>query len=393
MLREQRLVESVELFLPAGFAAVFALHGQSFTESSASCFVVKDAGDDPDVTNGVEVHAEVAVVGSPSPRPSPTRGEGEEMIPPPLMGGGKGEGEDVIITGGAGIGRVTKPGLAVPVGEWAINPVPRRMITEALRQVFPPHSSPLTPHVTISIPDGEERARRTLNERLGIVGGLSILGTTGIVKPISHKAWTDTLDVALDVALASGSFGVVLSTGRTSEMAAQEFLGQRPKAKGEGRNVHPSSFILHPESFVMMGDHVAHALEACHRRGFSHIVVAAQFAKLVKIAAGHPCTHVGDSRLDLGCLAAWARESGLDEDFAKKIECANTARQVYESECGAQLASVVAARALKQVERWAPGASGAVLLVDYRGRPAGWFERVGQQINNSPPLMGGAGGG
>ncbi len=363
MLKEQSFVASVELFLPAGFSAVFALHGQSFSETSASCFVVKDAGDDPDVTNGCEIWAEVRLT-TPSP---------------PLCKGGDPKGGEVTITGGAGIGRVTKPGLAVPVGEWAINPVPRRMIAEAVRGVF---SAPLAPRVTISIPDGEERARRTLNERLGIVGGLSILGTTGVVKPISHKAWTDTLEVALDVALAAGSAAVVLSTGRTSEMAAQEFLGQRPRGKGDDRSVNPSSFNLHPESFVMMGDHVAYALEACHRRGVAHLVVAAQFAKLVKIAAAYPCTHAGESHLDLGTLAAWARESGLDEDFAKKIECANTARQLYESAQGARLAAVVAPRALAQIERWAPGASAAILLVDYRGRPAGWFEQ--RQLGHVP---------
>jgi cobalt-precorrin-5B (C1)-methyltransferase len=364
MLSEQRLVESVEISLPAGFSATFALCGQRISQDCAACFVVKDAGDDPDATNGVEVHAEVSLVDS-----------GEED-------------KGVIITGGIGIGRVTKPGLAVPVGEWAINPVPTRMITKALQEVFPPSSSTPTPHVIISIPDGKERARRTLNERLGILGGLSILGTTGVVKPISHKAWTDTLEVALDVALAADSSVVVLSTGRTSEMAAQGFLelpkGKRQKDKG-GSNLLPLALSPLPESYVMMGDHVAHALEACHRRGFVRIVLAAQFAKLVKIAAGHSCTHVGDSRLDLDALATWARESGLDEVFAKKIECANTAREAYESDEGGRLAAAVAPRALEEIKKRAPGASIAVLLVDYRGRPAATFGDWAQDNRGKQP--------
>jgi cobalt-precorrin-5B (C1)-methyltransferase len=342
MLKEQRRIEAVELLLPAGVAATFRLEGQVFDAQKASCFVVKDAGDDPDVTHGVEVHAEVRMVGA--------------------DGAG---GPAVVIEGGVGIGKVTKPGLAVPVGEWAINPVPRRMITEAVLEVFPPHASRLTPHVVISIPDGEERAKRTLNARLGIVGGLSILGTSGIVRPISHQAWTDTLDAALDVALAGGCDTVVLSTGRTSELAAQRYIADL----GLGtRNRFPE------EAFVMMGDHVGYALAACHRRGFPRLVLAAQFAKLVKIASGHAQTHVGASRLELGQLAAWCRASGLDEALAKTIECANTAREVYlaAADPGA-LAAVVAERALAQMRIWAPGAALAVFLVDYDGPTAGCY--------------------
>jgi cobalt-precorrin-5B (C1)-methyltransferase len=342
MLKEQRRIEAVELLLPAGVAATFRLEGQVFDAQKASCFVVKDAGDDPDVTHGVEVHAEVRMVGA--------NGAG---------------GPAVVIEGGTGIGKVTKPGLAVPVGEWAINPVPRRMITEAVLEVFPPHASRLTPHVVISIPDGEERAKRTLNARLGIVGGLSILGTSGIVRPISHQAWTDTLDAALDVALAGGCDTVVLSTGRTSELAAQRYIADL----GLGtRNRFPE------EAFVMMGDHVGYALAACHRRGFPRLVLAAQFAKLVKIASGHAQTHVGASRLELGQLAAWCRASGLDEALAKTIECANTAREVYlaAADPGA-LAAVVAERALAQMRIWAPGAALAVFLVDYDGTTAGCY--------------------
>jgi cobalt-precorrin-5B (C1)-methyltransferase len=338
MLKEQRLLREVKIFLPAGFSASFRLEGQRFDEASAACFVVKDAGDDPDVTHGVEVHAEV------------------KMTPPPFghppceTGGDQG---GVIIEGGVGIGRVTKKGLAVPVGEWAINPVPRRMVEDALRAVFPRLPEGHTLRVVLSIPDGKERALRTLNERLGIVGGLSILGTTGVVKPISHRAWTDTLDVALDVALATGCETVVLSTGRTSELVVQKELS------------------LPEEAFIMMGDHVGHALEACHRRGFRHIVLAAQFAKLVKIGLGHAQTHAGNSRLELAKLALWARDCGLDEGMAKKIECANTAREVYEMT--AEIAVVAADRALEQVRRRAPGAEAAILLAGYDGRQAGRF--------------------
>ncbi len=340
MLKEQRRLEEVELLLPAGVTATFRLNGQRFSAEAACCFVVKDAGDDPDVTHGVEVHAEVAFVAD--------------------AGAGQ-----IIIEGGAGIGRVTKPGLAVPVGEWAINPVPRRMIGAAVRSVFPEPPVAGLLRVTIAIPDGEERAKRTLNARLGIVGGLSILGTSGIVRPISHQAWTDTLDAALDVALAGGCTTVVLSTGRTSEMAAQGYL----EKLGPG-----TRDPLPEEAFIMMGDHVGFALAACHRRGFPQVVLAAQFAKLVKIACGHAQTHVSASRLDLAQLAAWGRACGLDESLAKTIECANTAREAYlAAQDPAALAAVVAERALAQLRRWAPGASVAILLVGYDGETAGFY--------------------
>lgn len=330
MLRQQRLVETVEVALPAGFSASFSLQGQRFDAQSAVCFVVKDAGDDPDVTHGVEVHATLALI--------------------------KGDSEQVLIEGGVGIGRVTKPGLAVAVGEPAINPVPRRMILAAVASVFPQIPVGQQLRVTISIPDGVERSKRTLNERLGILGGLSILGTSGVVRPISHQAWTDTLEVALDVALAAGCSSVVLSTGRSSELVAQQQLE------------------LAEEAFIMMGDHVGYALEACHRRGFPRILLAAQFAKLVKIACGHPQTHVHSSSMDLQQLARWGRRLGLDDAASKQIECANTAREVFVSHPDAAiLIAEVARQALEQMGLRAPGAQLEILLVDYAGAPAGHF--------------------
>jgi len=327
LLRDGCPVEAVEIDLPAGFIARFVLHGQVLDGAAARCFVVKDAGDDPDVTHGVEVHVEVSLSAAAPGQPP------------------------VIIAGGTGIGRVTKPGLAVPVGEWAINPVPRRMIAEAVGAVFPP-GGPQVPRVTVSIPDGEQRAARTLNARLGILGGLSILGTTGVVRPVSHRAWTDTIEVAIDVALASRAAAVVLSTGRTSEAAVQKVLP------------------LPEEAFVMMGDHVGYALEACHRRGVGQVVVATQFAKLLKIACGHAQTHVSASRLDLSQLAGWARQGGLDGAFADRLECANTARAVWEELGGDHpLVAEVAARALARLGQWAPGARMALTLAGYDERP------------------------
>lgn len=325
MLRDQQLAAQAELLLPGGEAVVFPLHGQEFSAREAACHVVKDAGDDPDITNGARIHARVS-------------------WREPEAGGGR----PLIIEGGPGVGKVTKPGLAVPVGEWAINPVPRRMIAEAVLAVLP--RSRCIPCVTISVPDGEQLAHKTLNGRLGIVGGLSILGTTGIVRPISTHAWTATIDAAIDVALACGGTTIVLSTGRSSELVAQHHLG------------------LPEESHIMMGDHVGHALRSCAARGVRSLVLAGQFAKLLKIACGHEQTHVSSSKLDLQALADWTLVATGDPVLAGAVGAANTAREVLgQEEAAALLTPLVCTRARDFAARLVPGATVKVLLAGYRG--------------------------
>lgn len=327
MLANQAIQSEICIDLPGGATATFALHGQTFSTDEARCFVVKDAGDDPDITNGAEVHATASFL----PRK---------------------EGEAITITGGIGIGKVTKPGLAVPPGEWAINPVPRRMIEQSVRSVFSsliPHPSTL--HIAISIPDGEERAKKTLNARLGIIGGLSILGTTGIVRPISVKAWTDTIDAALDVAKACGCETVILSTGRSSEMAAQHHFPHVPE-----------------EACIMMGDHVAYALQACSRRGFMRPVVACQFAKLLKIACGYENTHAAASELDLGILRGWAEAAGFPAACLALISNANTAREIAVAMgFDRSFMKLVADRARLAAAVHAPGIQAQPLLCGYDG--------------------------
>ena len=367
MLFNQTLIHDVSINLPAGVNATFQLHGQSISASETCCFVIKDAGDDPDVTHGAEVWARVMT--------HPPRS--------PFIA----EGCNVVIAGGTGIGRVTKPGLAIPPGEWAINPVPRRMIEEAVRSAFSPftlhsspftlHSSPFTLHITISIPDGEQRARKTLNQRLGIIGGLSILGTTGIVRPVSAQAWTDTIDAALDVAKACGCEAVVLSTGRTSEMVAQKFLKsnppQSPLVRGEVKappltRGGGGGVSLPEEAFIMMGDHVAHALRACAQRGFAQPVIACQFAKLLKMACGHENTHAAASELDLAALKGWAEAAGLSVDITTIIANANTAREIaITSRYDPALISLVTTRAEHATINHALGIAARFLVCDYDG--------------------------
>ncbi len=363
MLRDQCLFDQVTLRLPTGTSATFRLEGQEFSSGSASCFVVKDAGDDPDITNGAELHARVTVT-------------------PPLPSA---RGDLVVIRGGTGIGRATKPGLAVAPGEWAINPVPRRMIQEAVGDVFPDQRV----LVQISIPDGKLRAQKTLNARLGILGGLSILGTTGIVRPISAKAWTDTIDTALDVARACGCATVVFSTGRTSELAAQEWLRARgsqfevekhrgyagteigDRESGNG-DMEPRTLNLEQlpeEAFVMMGDHVAHALRSARERGFHQPVIACQYAKLVKIACGYENTHAAASDMDLARLRAWAVEAELPPRVVEAIAGANTAREIAVSTgFDPALLTLTARKALQASQGHAAGAHPLFVVADYGGR-------------------------
>ena len=328
MLVQQSYLSEVTIDLPTGASARFALHGQSFSADEASCFVIKDAGDDPDITNGAELHALVSVTPSDSSHGT------------------------ILIAGGNGIGKVTKPGLAIPPGEWAINPVPLRMIEQAVSDVVHEFNMQhATFNIAVSIPDGEERAKKTLNARLGIIGGLSILGTTGIVRPISAKAWTDTIDAALDVARACGCVTVILSTGRSSEMAAQQHLSTLPE-----------------EACIMMGDHVAYALQACARRGFSQPIIACQFAKLLKIACGYQNTHAAASELDLAVLLGWAEAAHISTELLDIISHANTAREIaVTTGFDRVLMGLVADRAIEAAAVHAPGILAHPLLCGYDG--------------------------
>jgi cobalt-precorrin-5B (C1)-methyltransferase len=332
MVGHQALVSEVSIDLPAGVSATFQLHGQSFSVNEARCFVIKDAGDDPDVTNGAELHALVR----------------QNHSTHHLLNGES----PILIEGGTGIGKVTKPGLAIPPAEWAINPVPRRMIAQAVGDALSEFNlQPSTFNIVISIPDGEERAKKTLNARLGIIGGLSILGTTGIVRPISVKAWTDTIDAALDVARACGCKTVVLSTGRSSEMAAQRHLPDLPE-----------------EACVMMGDHVAYALQACTKRGFMEPIIACQFAKLLKIACGYENTHAAASELDLAVLHEWAEVAHVPAEYLAIISHANTAREIaVATGFDKALVELVAGRARQSATVHAPGILVHPLLCGYDG--------------------------
>jgi cobalt-precorrin-5B (C1)-methyltransferase len=273
--------ESIELVLPGGQTAAFVPEIMLRANTTAQCGVRKDAGDDPDATHNALIKARVVLIDEPA----------------------------VIIKGGPGVGRVTRPGLAVLPGEPAINPVPRQMITDAVRGILP---EGMGAEVVISVIDGEKIARKTLNHRLGIIGGISILGTTGIVVPYSHEAYRDSIKCSLDVAQAMGLDTVVLSTGKTSEKTAQKIFSD-----------------LQEESFILMGDYFSFAVKEAVRHGMRRVLIACYPGKLLKMAAGCESTHVGSSSIDLSALADAASLAGADTAVIRQTGNANTVRHAF----------------------------------------------------------------
>lgn len=282
---------SVQVIFPDRSMVAFEVFQHREGEDSTFASVIKDAGDDPDVTNGAVIDAEARLV----------------KIEDHLIG-------RVEIKGGIGVGTVTKPGLAVEVGKPAINPVPLRMIRENVEHAISEAGAGCQGivEVTIHVPAGEELARKTLNERLGIIGGISILGTTGIVRPVSAEAWTATIRASMDVARANHIEEIIFSTGRTSERCIQNVLNPRE------------------EALVMMGDYLAFSLQAVHDYPFTRVHVATMWAKLLKGALGHRQTHVRHGVLDTKEVCGFFEKQGFDRFLIDRLRSANTAREIYD---------------------------------------------------------------
>ncbi len=251
----------------------------------AACTVIKDAGDDPDVTNRAEIGAKVQFAGKPG---------------------------EIMICGGKGVGTITRPGLELSPGEPAINPGPRIMIREAVDLARNEAEIRTGVRVAVFVPNGEAIARRTLNARLGIEGGISILGTTGVVTPMSHEAYIATIESGLSVARACGSDIAVLTTGRRSERHARKLIPGLPET-----------------AFVQMGDFFGRSMEIAGEKAFANVVLAVFFGKAVKMACGHRHTHAATARLSLEHLGKLAQAACGDASLVRWIPTANTAREAF----------------------------------------------------------------
>lgn len=279
--------ETVESLLPNGKVVNFEVHDGRCDASSAHAMVIKDAGDDPDCTDKAHLTADV------------------RLLP--------GQPGVVLLRGGFGVGTVTMPGLGLAVGGPAINPVPRRNIEENVRAVAQGLLDDQGIEVTISVPQGLDMAKKTLNARLGILGGISILGTTGIVKPYSTSAYRASVVQGVEVAAAigrdRGHSVVVLTTGGRTE---QFVMRERPEL--------PSA------SFVQMGDFLRYALDTAVKQGLREVVIGGMVGKLTKIAQGETITHANRAEVDTGLLAELASSIGAPADECAAIAANVTAR-------------------------------------------------------------------
>jgi cobalt-precorrin-5B (C1)-methyltransferase len=309
--------DPVEIVLPGGARPAFALAQTEAGPEGARAGVVKDAGDDPDVTHGALVIATVRA-GAP--------------------------GSGIGFRAGPGVGTVTRPGLPLPPGEPAINPMPRQMIRENLEEAASAVGGPRDVVVEISIPGGEEIARRTLNGRLGIVGGLSVLGSTGVVVPYSCAAWIHSIHRGIDVARAVGLDHVAGATGSTSEAAVQALHG------------------LPEHALIDMGDFAGGMLKYLRRNPVPRVTVAGGIAKIAKLGQGMLDLHSRAGAVDLDWLAERLREAGGDADAVAAARQANTALEVLESAArlGLPLADVVAQHAWRTAAKALAGTETAL---------------------------------
>ncbi|MFO1124361.1 MAG: cobalt-precorrin-5B (C(1))-methyltransferase [Methylocystis sp.] len=325
--------DPVEIALPSGKRVAFALATFERGEDFARAGVVKDAGDDPDVTHGALVCARVR-------RGSP--------------GGG------VRFFAGEGVGVVTRPGLPLPPGEPAINPTPRKMMIETIMEASVNIGVAPDADIEVSIPGGEELAKHTLNGRLGIVGGLSILGTTGIVTPFSCAAWIDSIHRGIDVARASGLTHVAGSTGSTSEAAVKQL------------------YDLPEMALIEMGDFVGGLLKYLHKHPVARVTIGGGFAKITKLAQGRLDLHSGRSSVDFAQLAQTAREVGAGREIAALIANANSALEALQIAQGAgvDLAASLAHAAWRTAARALDTAESELEIII--------FDREGAQLARTP---------
>jgi len=332
-LRTGEIQESVEIGLPAGQRVRFTVDDCTTSPQRATAVVVKDAGDDPDVTHGARLTATVRWRDEPG----------------------------LELNGGVGVGVVTKPGLGLELGAPAINPVPRTMITQSVGEAIDLTTTGI--QVTISVPDGERMARKTTNARLGIIGGISILGTTGIVRPFSTASWRASVEQAISVLAAQGEDTVVLCTGGRTEKGAMAMLPDLPEV-----------------CFVEVGDFTGAALRKAVEHQLNQVVFAGMAGKLTKLAAGVLMTHYTRSKVSLDLLADITLAVGGPQDLAEQVARANTARHAAELWDQAALLPAagreLCARAARVLSRFCAELAGPgehtpaihVIMVDFTGQ-------------------------
>ena len=324
--------DPVTIRLPKGQTPSFALAKRDLGEDEALAGIIKDAGDDPDVTHQALVQARVRAGRADS---------------------------GVTFTAGDGVGTVTRPGLQLAVGEPAINPAPRRMMTEVVREIAEQHSARPDLEIEVSIPGGEALAKKTLNGRLGIEGGLSVLGTTGIVIPYSCSSWIHSIHRGIDVARATGLTHLAAATGSTSEAAVQKLTG------------------LPEPALLDMGDFVGGTLKYLRDHPVERLTLAGGFGKFCKLAQGALDLHSGRSQVAVDALAGCLADLGAEEALLGEVRQAESAARVLElaTAAGLPLANLIAERARQVAEGQLAGRVAVEVIL---------FGRKGEILGRSP---------
>lgn len=321
--------KNIPVRLPRGDTIDIPVQECSLTDGGAVCSVIKDGGDDPDVTHGASIVVELF------------RTE---------------KAGDIIIEGGEGVGVVTKPGLGLEVGGPAINPVPCNMIRNNILEVCSDIMEESGMRVVVSVPSGKDLAPKTDNPRLGILGGISILGTSGIVVPFSTASFAASIRQSIDVIVAMDDDTVVLTTGGRSEAFAQNVIS------------------LPDHCFVQVGDFSGYAVRQCSKKGIRRMHVAGFVGKLAKMAAGVEQTHVKGSKVDMSMLSGVAEHCGADASLVRDIRKANTARQVLEMVSNGKVAGFcdhICGMVRQQMEERAGDMDLDVIMFDFDGAVVG----------------------
>lgn len=323
-LFQGKFEKSVTIQLPNGETPTFPLSRQTLENHEACAGIIKDAGDDPDVTHGAEIIVSVKV-GRP--------------------------GAGITFHAGDGVGTVTLPGLPISVGQPAINPAPRKMICDAIQKVAEAKDSAMNFEVTISIPGGKDLAEKTMNGRLGIVGGLSVLGTTGIVRPYSCSAWIHSIHRGIDVARATGLTHLAASTGNTSEESIKKL------------------YQFDPAALIDMGDFAGGVLKYLRHHPVKKLTLAGGFGKLTKLAQGHMDLHSARSKLDFEKLALYLHELGARGEILQLAKDSITAMAVLDLAHteNLELANLVAAKAKQEALKMLDGAVKVEVCIFDRG--------------------------
>ena len=329
--------EEVPVILPNGETIqVPVTYGVDY----ASCF--KEAGDDPDITNGIEVRAKVIASDNRGQTRTHLSCEEKEVRNSPR--------QSVAIYGGEGVGTITLPGFDYPPGSPAINKAPREMIKRNLETILSPLTSHLLPlRITISVPNGAEIAKRTFNPRLGIEGGISIIGVSGIVKPFSEEAFIDSIRKCMTIAQASGTDRVVINSGGKSERFVKALYPDLPR-----------------QAFVEYGNYIGETLKMAHELRFRNVTLGVMLGKAVKLAAGHLDTHSRKTTMDLDFIQQMLQESGITID----ISGITLARELWERIPPTQLeafAHTVIRHCADYCRPLLPDGSLTILLIDDNG--------------------------